>query len=100
MAHLTVSMPPPLILRLLPVAPQKYGVAPVENHWSRLIFCICSIRILAGISAILTGGFRGFPRALQGNTGILFRLGHNRFHPNPFQFISNRLIRRYVVSVV
>jgi hypothetical protein len=32
-------------------------------------------------------GFGGFPRFLQANSGILFRLGHNRFLPNNFYFI-------------
>jgi hypothetical protein len=30
---------------------------------------------------------RGFLQSLQTNAGIVPRLGHNRFLPNPFQFI-------------
>jgi hypothetical protein len=31
--------------------------------------------------------YRGFPQSLQVNSGIVPRLGHNRFVPSPFQFI-------------
>jgi hypothetical protein len=30
---------------------------------------------------------RYFPQSLQTNAGIVTRLGHDRFLPNPFQFI-------------
>jgi hypothetical protein len=33
-AHLTVSMAPQFY-DIYPVAPQKYNMAPVENHWPK-----------------------------------------------------------------
>jgi hypothetical protein len=37
--------------------------------------------------------FRGFPLLLHASSGILARLDHNHFLPNPFQFISHPTIR-------
>jgi hypothetical protein len=54
-----------------------------------LVFWECSVRILAVLSAILIWGFRGFPQFLQKNAGIVPRLGHSRFLPNPSQFFIN-----------
>jgi hypothetical protein len=38
-------------------------------------------------------------QTLGANTRIIPRLGHNRFLPNPFQFIHHRPIRLYTVYV-
>jgi hypothetical protein len=48
---------------------------------------------------IIIVNFRGFSQSLQENTGIVPRLGHNRFFPNPFQFIRHptTTIRNYLV---
>jgi hypothetical protein len=40
---------------------------------------------------------RGFPRSLQATADLLFPLCHDRFLPNPFQFMSHSTIRRYIV---
>jgi hypothetical protein len=34
--------------------------------------------------------FRGFPRSLKANVGIILRLNHDHFFPNPFQFIIHQ----------
>jgi hypothetical protein len=51
-----------------------------------LVFLKCSVRIWVEIPAILTE-ISWFPSALQANTGITPLLGHDRFLPNPFQFV-------------
>jgi hypothetical protein len=43
---------------------------------------------------------RVFTQSVQANAGIVLRLGHDRFLPNPFQIISRHIIRLYVVSIV
>jgi hypothetical protein len=63
---------------------------PVQLSSSKLVFGRCSIRISAGTPAILTASFRGFPQFLHTNTGIISRLGHDRFPQNPFQFIIHQ----------
>jgi hypothetical protein len=49
-----------------------------------LAFGRSSVRIAAGTPAILTIGLRDFSQSLQANAGIITRLGHDRFIPNPF----------------
>jgi hypothetical protein len=41
-------------------------------------------------------GFRGFTQSLHANIGIVPRLSHTHFLPNPFQFLYHRSIRRVV----
>jgi hypothetical protein len=41
--------------------------------------------------------FRAFLQPLQVNSGEVPPLGHDRFLANPFQFVSHRIVRRYVV---
>jgi hypothetical protein len=36
---------------------------------------------------ILADVFRGFPWSLQANSRIFSQLGHDHFHPDPFQYI-------------
>jgi hypothetical protein len=47
------------------------------------------------LSGIMTEDFRGFPQSFQANSRVVYRLGHHRFLPNPFQFsiIINPSIR-------
>jgi hypothetical protein len=64
---------------------------PITNEtiWVSLeiVFGRCSVRIVAGTPAILIEAVRSFPRSLQTNAGVVLRLGHIRFVPNPSQFI-------------
>jgi hypothetical protein len=57
------------------------------RQYSRLLIGKYSVRISAGIPVILTEALRGFPQSLQVKVGIVLRLGHDRYLPNPFQFI-------------
>jgi hypothetical protein len=45
--------------------------------------------------------YHEFPQSLQANSGIILRLGHDRFLPNPFTFIIHKYpaIRRYMVVI-
>jgi hypothetical protein len=45
-------------------------------------------------------GFRGFPQSIQANSGILPRLFHNCFLPDPFQFISHRTLLHCTIFVL
>lgn len=47
---------------------------------------------LCGVTAILTGILHGFPKFVQANSGIIFRLGHKTFLPNPFQLVIHQFI--------
>jgi len=47
------------------------------------------VRMSAGLTAVLTEALRGLSRYLQTNTGILSRLGHDRF-------LSNRTSTQYM----
>jgi hypothetical protein len=52
--------------------------------------------------AILTKAFRGFSRGFPGECwGSTLKFGHDRFVPNPFQFIVHYycIIRRKIVLV-
>jgi hypothetical protein len=42
--------------------------------------------------AILAEDFRDFPQSLQENSGMVPRLGHDRFLPNPFRYIIIHLL--------
>jgi hypothetical protein len=53
------------------------------------VFGKCPVRVWDGTEVF---------ESLQANTGILPRLFHGRFLPNPFQFISNSTIQRYTLS--
>jgi hypothetical protein len=48
-----------------------------------------------------TDGFSGFPQSFQDNTGIVPRLSHDRFLPDPVNSSSiiqqHAIIRRYTV---
>jgi hypothetical protein len=50
-----------------------------------------------GKPVIQTEVFRGFTQSLQKNTEKILRVGHNNFIRNPFQFIDDPKIRRYLV---
>jgi hypothetical protein len=57
-----------------------------------------SVRILAGLSAVLTEVPRMVFRSLQTNSGISIRSDHDRFLSNPFQLLINHpKIRRYEI---
>jgi hypothetical protein len=43
------------------------------------------------VLAILTEGFCDSPKSPLADAGIFSRLGHDRFFPNPFQFIIHQL---------
>lgn len=60
----------------------------------------CLVQSSAGISAILTEVFCGFPLCVQANDGIVPQLGHSQFFLNPFQFIRHFAILHYIVSVL
>jgi hypothetical protein len=47
-----------------------------------------SVRISSRSPAIPNESFRILPQSLQTNSGIVPRLGHDPFLPNPFQFKS------------
>jgi hypothetical protein len=49
---------------------------------------------------IIPADFRGFPRSLQENAGIVRRFGHDCLLLTPFQFISHPTIRRYGFSIL
>jgi hypothetical protein len=53
----------------------------------RLEFERCSARISAGTPVIILTVLSWFYSVVTENAGILPRLGHNSFLPNPFQFI-------------
>jgi hypothetical protein len=61
----------------------------------RLVFGKCSVRISAGTPPILR--FWWFFSVTLENTGILPRLGHDRFLPNRIRHPTNRL---YLVSLL
>jgi hypothetical protein len=43
--------------------------------------------------------FRGFPPALYSEAGVITRIGHNRFLPDPIKFIIHHhsIIRLYIL---
>jgi hypothetical protein len=47
---------------------------------------VFSTPISAGAPAGLIEVYHGFPKSLQVNVGIVPRLGHDRFLPDPLQF--------------
>jgi hypothetical protein len=62
----------------------------------------CVRKYLVRISAATTANrihFSGFPNSLHINAGIIFRLGHNHFLPNPLQFVIylSSSYRRFLV---
>lgn len=61
-----------------------------------MLLHICIPKVLTRISvralAIMIKVDRGFPQVLQVNADILPVLGHDRYLPNPSQFISSSLI--------
>jgi hypothetical protein len=50
--------------------------------------------------AILIEIIRGFPQSFQTHAGMVPQLVQTSFHPNPFQFISNPIIQRCIVSML
>jgi hypothetical protein len=60
------------------------------RYRSKTLAWRCSVWKSPEIPAILNEGFCGFPQPLQANAAIYPQLGHDRFLPNPFQFISYR----------
>jgi hypothetical protein len=63
----------------------------------RHVFGRYSVRIPAGTPAMLNEIFRAFLQTLQVNSGEVPLFGHGRFLANPFQFVSHRIVRRYLV---
>lgn len=57
---------------------------------------VVPLRISAGDSAKLIEDFRAFTQLQHENSAILLQLGHDRFHPNPFQFIIFSIISSMV----
>jgi hypothetical protein len=51
----------------------------------------CSVQISAGTLAILNETIRDFPHALRANAGLVPRLCHDHFLPNPFQSVVYQL---------
>jgi hypothetical protein len=83
-----------------------YEDMPVCKTWSyrdpkslntpkRMVYICAGFEPPPGHQVFLTGGFRGFPQSLRPNSGIVSRLGHDRFLPNPFQFTYHPTSERY-----
>jgi hypothetical protein len=72
----------------------------VSTYRSSLVFSMCSVRISARTQAILTEIRRGFPQSFQVYSGLVPRLSHDRFLPNPLQFVSHHIIRRCFVLIL
>jgi hypothetical protein len=53
---------------------------------------ICPVRVWVGVLVILTEAFRGFYQSFQANTGIVLRLGYDRFLENLSQFEIHSLL--------
>jgi hypothetical protein len=49
-----------------------------------------SVRFSAGTPAIMVEVIRGCTQSLQAYVGMVLRLGHDHFLPNPFTFIIHR----------
>jgi hypothetical protein len=63
--------------------------------WPRIAEVLCSIHGRdTGYADVVCRDIR---QPLQTNPGLSFRLGYNRFLPDPFQFISNPTVRHYTV---
>jgi hypothetical protein len=54
--------------------------------------------IFARTLVILTKDFCGFLHSLHAYFKITPQLSHNHFLPNPFQYISHRVMQRYIVQ--
>jgi hypothetical protein len=63
--------------------------------------CIRNVldRKSARIPDILIEDFRSFPHAFYACSGIVLRLGHDRFLPIPFETFSHPTIRRCIYSL-
>jgi hypothetical protein len=67
----------------------------IDRVHSGFVFWWSSVKVLARIPANLTESFHGSPQSFQANYGIVHRVGHDRFLPNPFKFIYHYTVRRY-----
>jgi hypothetical protein len=90
---LPIINPNRIYVRLVPAPPNGM----TWRLRSRLIFWGYSVQISTGTPAILIEGFPDFPQPLRENSVTVPRLGHDRFIPNPSQFVSHPIIRRYEI---
>jgi hypothetical protein len=51
----------------------------------------------AGTAVLLIEDFPGFPQFFQANAEMILRLDYDHFLPNLLQFISQPIIRAYIV---
>jgi hypothetical protein len=68
----------------------------IERAISHLIYT----RQNSWVPAILIEVFLGFTQSLHANYGRVPRLGHDRYLPDLFQFISYPTIRRYTIYIL
>jgi hypothetical protein len=65
---------------------KEFGSKQVWPDLRLLLFGKFSVRISVGALTTRNQVFGGFPQPFQENSGILPRLDHNSFLPNPYQF--------------